>query len=345
MRPMRSAARSATPVITMPAVAVPDQDHVVRDPRSGAPHDVGDVQVEVDVGAAAGATAPPARSAWACTPRGRRHAGDGRRAGSTSRRAHRRARVRRSPSLPQCVACDQRNVGQVTFAASARSSASREASRDGRLQEADHAVDEVADRDRERQQHLARRASPFAVGCRVHDAARWPARSGGCGAARGCGPGTPQAGGGTSSWGRGSAGELLEHVAAARTGTPWRRSSCSCCPRARSARAAAGCAHSTDERRSSGWRSAMTGSPRSREPREAVLEDSLDEPILRAEVVLHRRVVAVPGRRADLAQRHAVDAALGEEALGDEDDLLLGRGRDHRHGWITARWTVESQLS
>ena len=48
-------------------------------------------------------------------------------------------------------------------------------------------------------------------------------------------------------------------------------------------------------------------------------------------MVLHRRVVAVPGGRADLSQRHALDAALREEALGDEDDLLLGRRRDHRH--------------
>ena len=81
------------------------------------------------------------------------------------------------------------------------------------------------------------------------------------------------------------------------------------------------------------------------QPRQAVLEDGLDEAILRAEVVLHRRVVAVPGRRADLAQRHALDAALGEEPLGDEDDLLLGRRGDHRHGVDHSTLDSESQLS
>ena len=68
------------------------------------------------------------------------------------------------------------------------------------------------------------------------------------------------------------------------------------------------------------------------QPRQAVLEHREEEPLLGAEVVLHRRVVAVPGGRADLAQGHAVDAALREQALGGEDDLLLGRRRDHRHG-------------
>ena len=81
------------------------------------------------------------------------------------------------------------------------------------------------------------------------------------------------------------------------------------------------------------------------EPRKAVLEDGLDEAILRAEVVLHRRVVAVPGGRADLAQRHAVDAALGEQPLRDEDDLLLGRRGDHRHGRDHTTLDSESQLS
>ena len=81
------------------------------------------------------------------------------------------------------------------------------------------------------------------------------------------------------------------------------------------------------------------------EPREAVFEDGLDEAILRAEVVLHRRVVAVPGSRADLSQRHALDAALGEQPLRDEDDLLLGRRGDHRHGVDHSTLDSESQLS
>jgi hypothetical protein len=68
------------------------------------------------------------------------------------------------------------------------------------------------------------------------------------------------------------------------------------------------------------------------EPRQSVLEHGQEEPFLGAEVVLHRRVVAVPGGGADLAQGDAVDAALREQALRGEDDLLLGRRCDHRHG-------------
>ena len=60
-------------------------------------------------------------------------------------------------------------MGQVTCAGSARSSASLRRRRDGSFQESDHAVDEVAERDRERQQQLAGRAGPLAVGGGVHD--------------------------------------------------------------------------------------------------------------------------------------------------------------------------------
>ena len=78
---------------------------------------------------------------------------------------------------------------------------------------------------------------------------------------------------------------------------------------------------------------------------QAVLEHRLDEPVLRAEVVLHRRVVAVAGRRADLAERHALDAVLGEEPLGGQHDLLLGRRRDHRHARDPTTLDSESQSS
>ena len=69
--------------------------------------------------------------------------------------------------------------------------------------------------------------------------------------------------------------------------------------------------------------------------REPVLEDGDDELLLGSEVVLHGRVVATARGGADLAQRHALVAAFGEEPLGREDDLLLGgegerRRRHHR---------------
>ena len=78
---------------------------------------------------------------------------------------------------------------------------------------------------------------------------------------------------------------------------------------------------------------------------EAVLEHRLDQPVLGAEVVLHRGVVAVAGRGTDLAQRHALDAALGEEGLGGQDDLLLGRRGDHRHLVHPTTLDSESQSS
>ena len=76
---------------------------------------------------------------------------------------------------------------------------------------------------------------------------------------------------------------------------------------------------------------------------QAVLEHRVDEPFLRAEVVLHRRVVAVAGGRADLAERDALDAVLREEPLRGQHDLFLGRGGDHRHGRcrIPPPWTAK----
>ena len=58
---------------------------------------------------------------------------------------------------------------------------------------------------------------------------------------------------------------------------------------------------------------------------ETVLEDGNHELLLRAEVVLHGGVVPTARCRADLAERHTLIAALGEEPFGREDDLLLGR--------------------
>ena len=73
---------------------------------------------------------------------------------------------------------------------------------------------------------------------------------------------------------------------------------------------------------------------------QAVLEDRGDQLFLGAEVVLHRRVVAASGRRADLAQGDAFVAALSEEPLRSQEYLLLGRRsncRRHRHPQHTCR--------
>ena len=65
---------------------------------------------------------------------------------------------------------------------------------------------------------------------------------------------------------------------------------------------------------------------------EAVVEHAADQPVLAAEVVVHRGVVAVAGGRTDLSERHAVDAVFGEQSFHGDDDAFLGRTRLRRHG-------------
>jgi hypothetical protein len=57
---------------------------------------------------------------------------------------------------------------------------------------------------------------------------------------------------------------------------------------------------------------------------EAVLVQGSDQLLAGAEVVLHRRVVALAGGGADLAQGDVFDAAFGEQALGGAQDQRAG---------------------
>ena len=55
------------------------------------------------------------------------------------------------------------------------------------------------------------------------------------------------------------------------------------------------------------------------------IHDRLKEPGLVAEVVLHRRAVALAGGLHHVAHRHRVDTSLGEKALGDCNKRLACR--------------------
>ena len=81
------------------------------------------------------------------------------------------------------------------------------------------------------------------------------------------------------------------------------------------------------------------------ELRQAVLEDGLDELLLRSEVVLDGRVVGVPGLDPDLSEGGAVEPPGGKQALCGEHDLMLCRKCQTRHQPMKARWTPESQSS
>ena len=75
---------------------------------------------------------------------------------------------------------------------------------------------------------------------------------------------------------------------------------------------------------------------------QAVLEHGLHEAVLGAEVVLHRRVVAVAGGRADLAQRHALDRrARRRGASAARTICSLVDGAITPQAVIPPRWTVK----
>jgi hypothetical protein len=55
-----------------------------------------------------------------------------------------------------------------------------------------------------------------------------------------------------------------------------------------------------------------------------IADDRPEELFLGAEVVLHHRVVPLVGRLGDLAERHRIQAVIGVETLGDDDESFCG---------------------
>jgi hypothetical protein len=54
------------------------------------------------------------------------------------------------------------------------------------------------------------------------------------------------------------------------------------------------------------------------------LDDRPEQPVARAEVVMERRRVLLPGRLVELPNGDPVDALAGEQALGGVDDVVSG---------------------
>ena len=70
--------------------------------------------------------------------------------------------------------------------------------------------------------------------------------------------------------------------------------------------------------------------------REPILEDRLDELLLRTEVVEDRRVVSATDVCADLSHRHTVDAVIGDQSFSSEQDLFFGGLRRGGHRRISS---------
>src|SRR5690606_30228714 len=68
------------------------------------------------------------------------------------------------------------------------------------------------------------------------------------------------------------------------------------------------------------------------DPGHMLVENRLQEPLLVAEMILTSVGVALASRLADLVERDAVDAALGEQSLGDADELGARRKAAPRRG-------------
>src|SRR5438270_422506 len=62
-----------------------------------------------------------------------------------------------------------------------------------------------------------------------------------------------------------------------------------------------------------------------------VLEDRFEDPFTRAEVVVHRRHVALAGGLRDLAHGDAIEPVPGEQSLRLPEQALLGDGAVARH--------------